>query len=68
MWALILGHLIDRAVAWKPLSQVTQVESLEGFACSALSLSGQEKAPGVGVPNPLGAYELVRGQHFNKIS
>lgn len=44
------------------------MESLEGFACSALSLSGQEKAPGVGVPNPLGAYELVRGQHFNKIS
>lgn len=41
---------------------------IRGFACSALSLPGQEKAPGVSVPSPLGAYELVRGQHFNKIS
>lgn len=41
---------------------------IRGFASSALSLSGQEKAPGVGVASPRGAYELVRGQHFNKIS
>lgn len=53
---------MDRAVAY-----ITWVESLEGFACSDLSLSRREKAPAVGVPSPQGAYELVRGHHFNKI-
>lgn len=67
MWALILGHLIDKNCSMEAFVP-GDGGVIRGFACSALSLSGQEKAPGVGVPSPLGAYELVRGQHFNKIS